>query len=162
MARLLRPAAKAATRGSSAFRMARPSGGSAWTSSYLARAMPSIPSGKNSRCTAATFETTAQLGSAMRARTAISPAWFIPISMTATSCSGSSRRSWSGTPKWLLRFPADLRTLNLALRTWAIASLVVVLPAEPVTPMTRLPQARRTWRARVCIALRTQSSPSGT
>ncbi len=57
----------------------------------------------------------------------------MPISITATSCSGSSLSSCSGRPKWLLRLPSDLSTWKRASSTCATASLVVVLPAEPVT-----------------------------
>jgi hypothetical protein len=35
--------------------------------------------------------------------------WFAPISMTAASCSASSRSSVSGTPMWLLRLPRVAR-----------------------------------------------------
>ncbi len=74
------------------------------------------------------------------ASAAISPAWFIPISITATSCSASSRSSCSGRPKPLFRFPCDFSTRNFAPSTCATASLVVVFPADPVMPITRPPQ----------------------
>ena len=44
-------------------------------------------------CAVPTLVTTPQSGAAMRARAAISPAWFMPISTTAISCSGSRRSS---------------------------------------------------------------------
>src|SRR5213594_4404132 len=43
-------------------------------------------------------------------------------------------------------------------RTWAIASFVVVLPVEPVTPISGLPHKRRTAVARVCNATRVSST----
>ena len=67
--------------------------GSAATSSNLARAMPAWPSAKFSMCAVPTLVTTPQSGVAMRARAAISPRWFMPISTTAISCSGSRRSS---------------------------------------------------------------------
>ncbi len=47
----------------------------------------------------------ALIGSAMRARAAISPGCDMPISTTARSYSGSSVSRPSGRPKWLLKFP---------------------------------------------------------
>src|SRR5262252_6459604 len=54
----------------------------------------------------------------MRARAVISPGCDMPISMTATSCPGSSLSSMSGSPKWLLKLPADLSTWKREARTW--------------------------------------------
>ena len=42
----------------------------------------------------------------------------------------------SGTPQWLLNDLSEACTLPTDDRTWRIASLVVVLPAEPVTAIT--------------------------
>src|SRR3954466_16060193 len=77
---------------------AGPLGGRDSINSYLARAMPARES-KNSRCTGATLVTTPISGCAILARARISPAWDIPISITATSCSGSSFNSINGKPK---------------------------------------------------------------
>ena len=77
----------------------------------------------------------------------------MPISMTAISCSGSRRSNCSGRPKALFRLPRDLSTLNFAPSAAAIASLVVVLPAEPVMATTRLPQCLRTCAASACNAI---------
>jgi hypothetical protein len=130
--------------------------------------MPAMPSAKNSRCTGATFDTTAQSGSAMCASAAISPAWFMPISTTATSCSASSFSSCNGSPKALFRFLCDFSTLSFPCKprapsTSATASFVVVLPTDPVIAITRPPQCRRTIRANRCKAASTPSaSASGT
>ena len=86
-------------------RKATPLAGSAATSSNLARAMPAWPSAKFSMCAVPTLVMTPQSGAAMRASAAISPVWFMPISTTANSCSGSRRSSCRGSPKLLLRLP---------------------------------------------------------
>ena len=86
------------TYSSSAFSTAVPPAGNDSISSYLARAMPASES-KNSRCTGATFVTTPISGCAIFASARISPACDIPISITATSCSGSSFNNISGRPK---------------------------------------------------------------
>ena len=65
----------------------------------------------------------------------ISPAWSIPSSTTHTSCPFSSFSRVRGTPMSLLKFPSVLWTRNLAPRTAATMSLVVVLPTDPVTAM---------------------------
>ncbi len=72
----------------------------------------------------------------MAASAAISPGWFIAISITAVRCSGLSRSSVSGTPQWLFRFPS-VRSVGAAVASAAATrSLVVVLPTLPVTPMS--------------------------
>ncbi len=114
--------------------------------------MPAWPSAKFSMCAVPTLVTTPQSGAAMRASAAISPLWFMPISTTAISCSGSRRSSCSGRPKALLRLPCDLSTWNFVARAAATASLVVVLPAEPVMATTLRPHWRRTCVARDCKA----------
>ena len=45
------------------------------------------------------------------------------------------RASVSGTPQWLLNDLSDACTLPTVDSTWRSASLVLVLPAEPVTAM---------------------------
>ena len=64
-------------------------------------AMPSTLA-KASRCAGATVVIIATSRSAIRARGAISPGWFIPISITANSVSCGIRASVKGTPQWLL------------------------------------------------------------
>ena len=50
----------------------------------------------------ATVVIIATWGRAMRESGAISPGWFMPISITANSVSAGIRASVSGTPQWLL------------------------------------------------------------
>src|SRR5579875_2150426 len=111
-----------------------------------------MPSGKFSTWAWPTFVTTPQSGAAMYASAVISPGWDMPISITAISCHGSSLSSCKGRPNALFRFPRDFNTVYRRLRTFATASLVVVFPAEPVMPMTRLPQCLRTAAAKFCNA----------
>ena len=63
----------------------------------------------------------------------ISPGWFMPISKMPKSQSCGSRASVSGTPQWLLNDLSEACTVPTAERAWRSASLVLVLPAEPVT-----------------------------
>ena len=79
------------------------------------------------------FVMTPWVGASVRQSSAISPGWFVPISITATSCVRLSRKSVIGTPMWLLRFPSVERTLYFSPRTFAIISFVVVLPLLPPT-----------------------------
>ena len=71
-------------------------------------------------------------GRTMAPRYSISPKWFMPVSITAASCSGARPSSVRGVPMSLLKFSGVLRTFSLAPSTAAIISLVVVLPTLPV------------------------------
>jgi len=72
----------------------------------------------------------------MAAKRAISPAWFIPISMAAARCSARSRNRDSGKPISLLKLPSVFNTGPSGRSAAANSSLVLVLPTEPVTPTT--------------------------
>lgn len=61
------------------------------------------------------------------------PARFMPISTTAKGTSGGKRASVKGTPQWLLWLAALAWAPPWRLKTSASASLVPVLPTEPVT-----------------------------
>ena len=75
------------------------------------------------RWTAWTAVTTPIDGRAMRARSAISPPTYMPISSTAAPCSGPRSSTVSGRPTSLLRLPSVRRVVNRRDRTAAIASL---------------------------------------
>ena len=62
-------------------------------------------SSKKAMWAGCTLSATATSGRTRRARSAISPGWFVPISYTAWAASGGVRASDSGTPRWLLRLP---------------------------------------------------------
>ena len=112
-----------------------PSGGSASSSSPLAASIASSEPIR-ARWTGWTAVTTPIRGWAIRARSAISPPTYMPISRTAASCSGPSRRTVSGRPTSLFWLPS-LRSVRKRLaRTAAMASLVEVLAMLPVTPTT--------------------------
>ena len=76
----------------------------------------------------------------------------MPSSITATSGRRRSSRSESGSPIWLLKFPAFRNTSNSPSRSDAIASLVVVLPTLPVMATTLVPERLRTEAAIDCRA----------
>ena len=88
------------------------------------------------RWTGWTAVTTPIRGRAMRARSAISPPVYIPISRTAASCSGPRRMSVSGRPTSLFWLPSLRSVRKRRPRTAATASLVDVLAMLPVTPTT--------------------------
>mmetsp|Transcript_72819 Transcript_72819/g.122014 ORF Transcript_72819/g.122014 Transcript_72819/m.122014 type:complete len:203 (+) Transcript_72819:1506-2114(+) len=104
--------------------------------SAFARAMASTLS-KLSECTAHTAVTTATVGRASPVSTRICPALSIPISMTACSVSRGMRARVRGTPIWLFRLPSVACVLPTTARPCASMAFVVVLPTDPVTPMTR-------------------------
>ena len=60
----------------------------------------------------------------------------------------------------IVELPSDFSTRKRALSTCAIASLVVVLPAEPVTPISGFPQSLRTAVAKDCSATSVSSTAS--
>src|ERR1017187_10182167 len=77
----------------------------------------------------------------------------MPISMTPARQSSGRRSRERGTPTWLLKLPLVLPVGNSVPSRCAMASLVVVLPALPVTPTTTPPHflrahEARSWRAR--------------
>ena len=105
------------------------------------------------------FVITAALRESRVERRFISPFSLIPISITAASSSGAIFIIVTGTPIWLLAFPAVLNTLSPPDRAQAIISLVVVFPTLPVTP-TLLSESLLSYSFAVsCIAL-TESSAS--
>ena len=105
----------------------------------------------NSWCSRWALLTMPMVGAAIAARRAISPGWFMPISITAAWCAGCKRISVSGTPISLFRLPRVARrpsSPKAAARIAAIISLTVVLPLLPVTPMTGMANcARQKWPA---------------
>jgi len=107
----VRPAEAASRRtsGSSALYTNTPPGFIPATISPLAAASASRL-GKNSRCTLPTLVTTATSGGAAAHSAAISPLELIPISSTATSCSGRSPNSAMGMPRVLLKLPGERNT----------------------------------------------------
>ena len=123
------------TIGSSALRIAVPSGGSASSSSPLACSTASSDPIRD-RWTGWTAVTTPIDGRPIAARSAISPPTYMPISRTTASCSGPSRRSVSGSPISLFWLPSVLSVRPPAARTAATASFVEVLAMLPVTPTT--------------------------
>ncbi len=119
-----------------------PSGGSASSSSPLAASIASSDPIRD-RWTGWTAVTTPIRGRAIRASSAISPPTYIPISRTAASCSGPSRRSVSGRPTSLFWLPSLRSVRKRPARTAAMASLVEVLAMLPVTPTTSGSNRRR-------------------
>src|SRR3990170_7932405 len=97
-------------------------------------------------------------GRATRARWAISPPTYMPISRTATWCSRRSRRTVRGTPISLFSLPSLLRTVRFVSRTVAMASFVELLATLPVTPTASTSKRRRQAAARAARA----ASPSAT
>ena len=84
-------------------------------------------------CAVPTLVTTPQSGAAMRASAAISPAWFMPISTTAYLVLRLQAQQFAAADRMRCSdCLCDLSTLNFAPSAAAMASLVVVLPAEPV------------------------------
>ena len=144
-----------------------PSRGSASRSSPLAASIASMDPIRD-RWTGWTAVTTPILGRAIRASSAISPPTYMPISRTAASCSGRSRRTVSGRPISLFWLPSLRRVRKRRARTAAIASLVDVLAMLPVTPTTRgsnccrQPAATPPSAARPSATRTTVTSPSAT
>ena len=130
------------TIGSSALRMAVPSDGSASSSSPLAASIAASDPMRD-RWTAWTAVTIPMDGRAMRARSAISPPTYMPISRTAASCSGPRSSTVSGRPTSLLRLPSVRSVVNRRATTAATASLVEVLAMLPVIPITMGSNRRR-------------------
>jgi len=102
---------------------------------------------KNSRCAEPTQVTTPTSGAAMSHSAAISPGWLEPISSTRNSASSGQLSIVSGRPMWLLKLPSVAYVRPTVERNALRSSLVVVLPAEPVTPTTFALSDMRLWRA---------------
>src|SRR5215218_1975851 len=141
----------AATRSSSALRIAVPVAGRASISSPLARATPSMPPTR-SVCAGATDVTTPMSGRPTAHNRAISPKPRMPISSTRTSVSAGAARIVTGRPCSLLKlrsFAATRRPAPTAART---KSLVLVLPTLPVMPTTVAGSSRRAHAANAISA----------
>ena len=110
----------------SRLRTAVPPGSSPSKIAAFSRAMPRT-SRKAARCTASTVVISATCGRASRARGAISPGAFMPISMTAKSRSAGIRARVSGTPQWLLKLFSAAWTLPWAPRAARSISLAAGL-----------------------------------
>ena len=106
-------------------------------------AMPSCDP-KNSICAVPIDAITPTSGSAMSQSAFISPGWFVPISRTRNSASSGQFITVIGSPMWLLKFPSVPGQARNVFRN----SLVVVFPADPVTPATFAFSERRRSRAR--------------
>ena len=100
--------------------------------------------GNDAACTSRTLVQTRTFGSAMRTSVRISPAWFIPSSITATRAPRSSESRESGRPMWLFRFPSFRITSQRVARNVAASSFVLVFPTLPVIATTVAPERRRT------------------
>ena len=114
-----------------------PSAASASIAAPFSRATAStVP--MNSWCSRCALLTSATVGCATRASTAISPGWFMPSSTTATRCASASCSTVSGTPMWLFRLPCVECAASpcAARRMDAIICVTVVLPLLPVTAIT--------------------------
>ncbi len=81
-----------------------------------------------------------------------------PISSTRNLVSSVALRAVSGSPISLLSEPGVHTVGALCWSTWAMRSLVLVLPAEPVRATTVAPSRRTTWRARAPRAACTSST----
>src|SRR3989338_8638987 len=116
-------------------------------------------------CASPTLVQTRSSGSAIATSVLISPGWFMPSSITATSGRSRSCSSDSGSPMWLFRFPLFFTTRKRTERNSAIASFVGVFPALPVIATTRAPLQTRTawprsWSALVVSSTSTMAAPS--
>ena len=123
-----------------------PDGGSASTSSRLARATPSIPPTR-SVWAPATDVTTPIVGAATPQSRAISPKPRMPISTTSTSTSSGAPRIVTGSPCSLLKLRSLAVTRRVAPSAAATRSFVLVLPTLPVMPTTGTSSCRRAHAA---------------
>ena len=125
--------------------------GSESRSSALARAMFSrLP--RSSMWLSPTFVTTPQWGRTNEHSCAIWPAPRMPISTTTASVSGSAAKSVLGTPSSLFWLPFVATTVCAAASTSRTRFFVVVLPVEPVMPITRPLRCPRHSRAKSVMA----------
>ena len=129
------------TYASSALITAMPSTGSARISSACSAATsPTVR--MNSWCSRCALLTTATVGCAIAASSAVSPRWFMPSSIAATRCCARRASSVSGRPIALLRLPRVASTFaapKCARRIDASISLTVVLPLLPAMTITGIP-----------------------
>ena len=108
----------------------------------------------NSRCSRCALFTSATVGCAMRASSAISPGWFMPSSITAIRWWRRRPSTVSGTPMWLFRLPA----VAWAASPWAVRRMdaticvTVVLPLLPVTAISGSVRLVRQPSASACSA----------
>ncbi len=93
-----------------------------------------------------TMSTTPMSGRTMSQRYAMLPTWSAPISTTRKRVSGSARNTVSGTPTSPLYDPTGATVGPWVASRAASRSFVVVLPAEPVMPMTVVGECSRTRR----------------
>ena len=153
----------AATSGTPALRKATPPSparGSASTSSRLA-ATTAARDPSSLVWERPTVVTTPMVGRATAQSREICPGPREPISTTSASVPAGAHSSVIGTPISLLNDRALAHTLRSLASTAASRSLVVVLPADPVTPTTGT--APRRQRARWASAARASSvSPTST
>src|SRR6185436_2573542 len=101
---------------------------------------------------------------------AISPGWLVPISSTALSVRSSAWKIVTGTPTLLLKLPCAFTSRRSRPSTWAIISLVVVLPFEPTTPTSRSTMAatapfsnagaRKSWASKFAPRRAKKRSPA--
>ena len=89
---------------------------------------------------------------------ASSPGWFMPISQTAISSSGSAFRMLRGTPMWLFRLPSVATVRNFRERTAVVRSFVEVFPLDPVRPTTVSFRLERHQEASFCRAASVSST----
>jgi hypothetical protein len=121
--------------GSSAFRIASPSGPSASTGSAEASTIEAHDP-KTSMWATPTFVTTIVSGRAIPDSSFTSPTRRAPISATSTSVSGDAPSNVSGRPISLLNDPGLAWTRKRVRATACARSFVDVLPFAPVIPTT--------------------------
>ena len=121
--------------GSSAFKIASPSGPSASIGSADASTIDAHDP-KTSMWATPTFVTTTMSGRAIPDRSFTSPSRRAPISATRTSESGGAPSKVIGSPISLLNEPGLACTRNRVCATARARSFVDVLPFAPVTPTT--------------------------
>ena len=88
----------------------------------------------------------------MEVNCVISPLFSIPISKMATSISSSKSNIVKGSPISLLRFPCVFCVFFSCEKILYNISLQLVLPFEPVTPITKGCNSSRYAFERSCIA----------
>ena len=100
----------------------------------------------NSWCSRCALLTSATVGCAMRGQVAISPGWFMPISITAARDARAGREQRQRHADVVVQIAAvarHARRRRTAARGWtAIISLTVVLPLLPVTPTSGIAKRR--------------------
>ena len=132
--------------GSSAFKIAMPSGPSASTGSADASTIEAHDP-KTSMCATPTLVTTTTSGRAIPERSLTSPSRRAPISAMTTSVSAAAPSRVSGSPTSLLNDPGLAWTRKRVLTTASARSFVEVFPFEPVIPTTVAPVVARSSAA---------------